>query len=174
MPVPYSVWLIICRWVSPGMPCMWLNLWMPPNLHICGFKSACQPWSQQVSLFGLKFNWEAVVLSHAVNDWCSRVQGFEEGWRSLKCLTFSPPLSPYALAKQGNPHIYWWVKSLRLLRVDCYTCTSCSKLNQCLSERSIKSGLGQKEGRQCVWKGKLYSSNGHQTAPHREDNLINS
>lgn len=66
--------------VSPGMPCMWLNLWMPPNLHLCGFKSAYQPWCQQVSLFGLKFNWEAVVLSHAVNDWCSGVWGFGEGW----------------------------------------------------------------------------------------------
>lgn len=84
--------------VSPGMPCMRLNLWMPPNLHLCGFKSAYQPWCQQVSSFGLKFNWQTCRRLSCHMQWMMfkslRLRG---GRLSLKCLT--PCVHMYWLSK---------------------------------------------------------------------------
>lgn len=63
--------------ISPGMPCIWLNLRMPPNLHLCGFKSAYQPWCQQVSSFGLKLNWETCRRLSCHMQWMNDVPEFK-------------------------------------------------------------------------------------------------
>lgn len=105
--------------VFPGMPCMWLNLWTPPNLHLCGFMRAYRSCvSKCIYSVSSSDGGHGGGCTVTRSEWLvwkgSRLRG---GADKFEMFDFQHPCVAYA---STIPHIYPRVKSLRLLSVDCY------------------------------------------------------